>query len=96
MQMHTLLFNKIKKDNLIDVQNEGSAEIYCMEMDYQPSGTLNEVFLEWIDIITETENIYSSKEIVKLQSSLCNSFCKSIIKELKEKYYITDNDLVRL
>ena len=60
-------------------------------MDYQ----LNDVFLKWKDAITETENAKSSKEIVKLQSTLRTRFCKSIIKEAKENYFITDNDLVQ-
>ena len=86
VQMHTLVFNIIKKDNSIDIQNEGSAEIYCMEMNYEPTGTLNESFL----------NLKSSKEIVILKSVLRTGFCKSIINQAKENYYITDNDLVRL
>ena len=79
----------------METQNEGSAEIYCIEIDYQPTGTLNEAFLKWKDAITETENIKSSKEIVKLQSTLWTRFCESIIKEAKENYYITANDLVQ-
>ena len=93
--MHTLVFNKINEDNLMEIQSEGSAEIYCMQMDYQPTGTLNEAFLKWKVAITEIENAKSSKEIVKLQSVLGTRFCKSIITEAKEDYYITDNDLVR-
>ena len=95
MQMHTLVFNKINKDNSIDMQNEGSAEIYCMELDYQSTGTLNDAFLTWKDAITETENVMSSKEIGKLKSALRARFCKSIIKQAKEYYYITVNDLMR-
>ena len=34
MQTQTLVFNKINKDYSIDIQNEGSTKIYCMEMDY--------------------------------------------------------------
>ena len=37
MQIYILVFNKMNKDNLIDVQNKGSAENYCMEMDYEPN-----------------------------------------------------------
>ena len=95
MQIHALDFNKINKDNSIDAQNEGHAEIYGMKMDYQPTGTLNDALLKWKDIITETENVKSSKVIVKLQSTLRNRFRKSIIKEAKENHYITDNDLVQ-
>ena len=95
MQMHTLVFNKINKDNSIDMQNEGSAEIYCMELDYQPNRTLNDAFLKWKDAITETENVMSSKEIGKLKIALHTRFCKSIITDAKENCYITDNDLVR-
>ena len=91
--MHTLVFNKIKKDNLMEIQNKVSAEIYCMEMDYQSTGTLNEAFLTWKDAFTG--KFKSSKEIVKLQSTLRTRFCKSIITEAKENYYITDNDLVQ-
>ena len=47
MQMHILVSNKINKDNSKEIQNEGSAEKYFMEMDYQPTGTLNETFLTW-------------------------------------------------
>ena len=46
MQMHTLFFNKISKDYSVDIQNEGSTKIYCMEMDYQPTGTLNDAFIK--------------------------------------------------
>ena len=28
VQMHTLVFNKINKNNLMEIQNEGSAEIF--------------------------------------------------------------------
>ena len=65
MHMHTLVFNKTNKDNLIEMQNEGCAEIYCKEMDYQPTGTLNEAYLKQKDAITETENAKSFREIVK-------------------------------
>ena len=51
MQMHILVFNKINKSNSIDMQNEGSAEILYMEMDYQPTGSLNDTFLTWKDEI---------------------------------------------
>ena len=95
MEMLTLVFNKINKGNSMEIQNEGSAEIYCKAIDYQPTGTLNDTFLKGKDAITETENVKSSKEIVKLQSALHTRFCKSIIKEAKENYYIRDNDLVR-
>ena len=40
-----------------------------MEMDYQSTRTLNDAFLTWKDAITETENVMSSKEIVKHQSA---------------------------
>ena len=89
MQMHTLVFNKMNKDNSTDIQNKGSAEIYYMEIDYQTTGTLNNAFLKWKDTITETENVKSCKEIGKLQSTLSTRFCKSIIKEAKENYYFT-------
>ena len=46
MQMHTLVFNKINKTNSIEIQNEGNAEIFFMEMDYEPTGKLNEVFVK--------------------------------------------------
>ena len=95
MQMHSFVFNKINKDNSIDILNEGSAKIYCMKMDYQPTGTLNEAFFTWKDAITETENVMSFKETGKLQSALRTRFCKSINNQAKENYYITDNDLVR-
>ena len=64
MQIHTLVFNKINIDNSIDIQNKGRAEIFCTEMDYQPTGTSNDAFLKWKDSITETENVKSSNEIV--------------------------------
>ena len=66
-----------------------------MEMDFQPTGTLNEAFQEWKDVIIATENVKSSKEIVKLQSTLRTRFCKSIMKKAKDNYYTTNNDLVR-
>ena len=53
------------------------------------------VFVKWKDAITETENAKLSRQIIILQSALRIRFCKSIIKEAKENYYITDNDLVR-
>ena len=37
----------------------------------------------------------SSKEIGKLKSTLRTRFCKSIITDAKENYYITDNDLAQ-
>ena len=61
--------------------------------EYKPTGTLNDAFLKWKDAIIETENV---KEIVKLQSALHTTFCKTIVKEAKKNYCITDNDLVRL
>ena len=66
-----------------------------MEMDYQPTGASNDAYLKWKDAITEIENNKSSKEIGNLKSALRTKFCKSIIKEANENYYITDNDLVR-
>ena len=87
MEMHTLIFNKINKNNSIDVQNKDSAKIYCMKMDYQSTGTLNEAFLKWIDAITETQNAKSFKEIVKLQNSFLTRFCKQLSR--KQKITIT-------
>ena len=66
-----------------------------MEMDYQPTGTLNDAFLKWNDAITQTENVQPIKEMIKLKSALRTRFYKSIIKEAKENHYITDNNLVQ-
>ena len=41
-------------------------EICGMDMDYQPTRTLNAAFVKWKDAITATENVKSFKEIVKL------------------------------
>ena len=65
-----------------------------MATDYKPTGILHDACLKWKDAITAIKNVQSSKEIAKLQSSLHTKFCKSVIKEVKENYYIIDNDLV--
>ena len=64
-------------------------------MDYEPTETLNDAFLNWKDAITVTENVKSSKEMVKLHSASRTRFCKSIIKAAKENYHFTENDLVQ-
>ena len=56
----------IKSTKTIDIQYEGSVEIYFMEIYHETTGTLNDAFLKWKDAITETENAKSSKVIVKL------------------------------